>query len=63
MYRISVGSRAHSVSYSIMARLKRPENEFNYSHPSTVEVKDEGSYTTFLLYAFAMCRGQIYLFS
>jgi len=34
---------------------------FNYSLPSSIEVKDECSYITVPLYAFAVCWGQTYL--
>jgi len=45
-----------------MAGAKWPGNEFNYSPPSSAEVKDEYSYTTIPLYAFGVCMETNVLF-
>jgi len=41
----------------MMAGIKRPENKFNYSPQSSVEVKDEYSYTAVPLYDFMVRMG------
>jgi hypothetical protein len=46
----------------MMAGAKWPGNEFNYSPPSSVEVKDEYSYTTIPLHAFGVCMETNVLF-
>ena len=41
------------------SRVKRPYRDVDHSHPSSAEIKNEGSYTSILLYAFMACTGTL----